>query len=125
MYDPTVPQDRAHAERLLAAKAVDLRWPFLSHKVPPALKRMNILKPMALEMLDGTMTRKRFTELMRARRMAIPYTIRMIESAIARGHHDLAQAGLTRARQMGDNWKLRQLNRNLRKTIAQNRKAPE
>lgn len=119
VYDPLVPEDKAHIDRLTQPNCQTLGFHYLTHKVPPTLKRMEILKPVATEMVEGTMTPKRFYELLRHRRNAIPYTIRLIEHAVERGHMKLALSGVAHARSVKDNWKLRRLHKTLREQAAE------
>lgn len=113
VYDPLVPEDQAHIDRLAQPNCEVLGWNHLTHKVPPSLKRMEILKPVSMEMLEGTMTRQRFYELLRQRRNAIPYTLRLLEEAADKGHMKLALSATVFARKQKDNWKLRQFHKNL------------
>lgn len=114
VHDPLEPEDVAHLARLRGANCEVFGWKHLTHKVPPSFKRMGILKPMALEMLDGTMTRPRFFKLLRNRKIAIPYATRLLEEAVEKGHLKLAIAAAERARLYKDNWKIRQTIKDLK-----------
>ncbi|MDO5620909.1 MAG: glycosyltransferase family 2 protein [Paracoccus sp. (in: a-proteobacteria)] len=119
VHDPLIGADKAHAERLLGDNGVDLRWPFLTHKIPPRFKLMKILKDIALEGMAGRLDRARFCELMRARRDCNAYLVDMLSGAAQRGHTKLAQAALKQARNHKDNWKLRQLERSIRRQVSE------
>lgn len=113
VHDPLIAMDRSHVERLAGENTVDLRWPYLTHKIPPAFRRMKILKPMALEMIQGTMCEARFFELLRARKTCTAYLVRMLDGAADRGHAKLGLAAMKIVRARQDNWRLRQVERKL------------
>ncbi len=117
VHDPLIAMDRQHVERLAGENTVDLRWPYLTHKIPPAFRRMNILKPMALEMIGGTMTEERFFELLRERKSCTAYLVRMLDGAAERGHPRLGLAAMKQVRERQDNWRLRQVERKLLKGL--------
>lgn len=111
VYDPTVPEDKLHAHRLAGPQVIDLSWPDLTHKVPPTLRRMGLLKPMALAMLEGTMTVKKFHELLRVRLETPVYVIRLLERASAKGHYNLVDNVIDGLPEERLNWKIRRLAR--------------
>jgi len=119
VHDPLVEPDRKHVERMLGDNTVNLSWAFLTHKIPPAFRRMNILKPMAQEMIEGSMTHERFCDLLRERRNSIAYLVRMLDGAVDRGHYRLGLAALSKIRETKDNWRLRQVGRRLRQKMRQ------
>lgn len=120
LYDPAVPEDRLHVRRLLAAKpdAIALRCPFMSHKLPPALLRMKLLKPVALEGLAGSLTPKGFYRAIRARRENTAHRLRVIAAAVARGHLPLAERAVRKSIVTAPNWKLRKLAAEIRQRRA-------
>ncbi|KEO60193.1 hypothetical protein [Thioclava indica] len=111
IYDPTVSEDQLHARRLHGSKVIDLAWPDLTHKVPPSLKRMGILKPVSLGMLEGSMTKTQFHKLLRVRMKTSVYVHRMLERASAKGHHALVEQAISGLPTDVVNWKIRQLRR--------------
>lgn len=117
VLDPRVPEDALHAARLRGPNVTELRWPHLGHKVPPSLLRMGVLKPMAIAMLAGELTRDEFLRLMRARRGSTRYLVRLIGAAAAR-HPRLALAAAERALLANDDWQIRKLRRALRQQLA-------
>ncbi|MFG6661573.1 hypothetical protein ACGYLZ_21065, partial [Sulfitobacter sp. 915] len=111
IYDPTIPEDFMHAQRLKGPQVVQLTWPGLTHKVPPTLRRLGILGPVAKETLTGTMSPKRFHELMRVRMETPLYVFRMMERASAKGHYRLVEQAIAGLPEGFANWKIRQLRR--------------
>ena len=111
IYDPTIPEDFLHAQRLAGPKVTQLTWPGLTHKVPPTLRRLGILGFVAKEALTGTMSHKRFHELMRVRMKTPLYVFRMMERASAKGHYQLVDQAISGLPEGFANWKIRQLRR--------------
>ena len=114
VYDPTIPQDAAHASRIAGPNVQLLPCAHLTHKVPPALRRMNLLKEVTLAGLHGSLDRDSFARMMRGRRNSIPWTVAMLEHAAAHGHARLALRVLDARLEKDDHWKLRQLRPRLR-----------
>lgn len=106
-HDPHVPQDAAHMARLMAPNVLTLRMPHLGHKLPPALQKMKILKPLSTEALSGTLTAARFARLFRARHGSMPWKTALIERARAKGHLRLARALAESLMQDTPHWRLR------------------
>ncbi|UOA20644.1 hypothetical protein DSM14862_03625 (plasmid) [Sulfitobacter indolifex] len=111
IYDPTIPEDLMHAQRLTGPQVSQLTWPGLTHKVPPTLRRLGILGPVAKETLTATMTHKRFHELMRVRMSTPVYVFRLMERASAKGHYRLVEQAIAGLPKGFANWKIRQLRR--------------
>ena len=111
VYDPTVREDLLHAQRLHGPQVIDLAWPNLTHKVPPSLRRMGVLQPVAQGMLDGSMTTTKFHNLLRIRMKTTVYIHRMLKRASAKGHYDLVENAISGLPPNLDNWKIRQLRR--------------
>lgn len=114
-YDPFVPEDRAHIDRLMAAApgAMALRCPLLSHKLPPAMLRMRILKDVSLAALDGSLTPAGFYAMLRARTTNTAHVLRVAQAAAARGHVALARRAVARQLEINPNWRLRRLRKQL------------
>lgn len=106
-YDPLLPVDAAHAARLHGPNVQLLQMPGIGHKIPPALTKMNILKPLAQEALSGTLTATSYRQMFRARRQSIPWIESLLIRAQKMGHTKLAlgAAELVMARQ--PHWKIR------------------
>ncbi|WPZ31585.1 hypothetical protein T8A63_19855 (plasmid) [Sulfitobacter sp. OXR-159] len=100
-----------HAQRLAGPQVTQLTWPGLTHKVPPTLRRLGILGPLAKEALTGTMSRKRFHDLMRVRMETPLYVFRLMERASAKGHYRLVEQAIASLPEGFANWKIRQLRR--------------
>lgn len=109
IYDPMVAEDRLHADRMVGPAVQRLAVPHVTHKIPPMLKRMGVLKEVALLGLTGTLQPHSFRQLMRQRRIATPYLLSLIAAARAKGHPVLAEYAARRALQLAPNWKLRKL----------------
>jgi hypothetical protein len=111
-FDPAQPLDRAHVQRLAAVRPVLLPMPHLGHKLPPALSRMGLLKPLAEAALTGGLTGPGFYRLFRGRRNSVPWLAGLIERA-GRRHPAAARALADRLITERPHWKLRQARRAL------------
>lgn len=118
VHDPLIPEDRMHAARLAAPAMMALPWPHLTHKIPPSLRRMGILKPMALAMLEGRLTRPDFFAMLRARRTSPPYVQHMLNHASDKGHHRLVRQALAAIPDDFGGFRMRQIRRANRQAIA-------
>lgn len=114
IYDPFVEEDRLHAERMRGGNVIALPVRHFTHKIPPMLKLMDLLKPVALEGLSGELSRKHFYHLLRQRRSAAPYLVSLIDAARDAGHTRLGVPAAERAVNLKDNWKTRQALKNMR-----------
>jgi hypothetical protein len=117
-YDPWVHQDHAHAMRLLGPKVTLLPMRGAGHKVPPALQRMGILKPVAMAALDGTLDLPMFHHLYRGRRNSVPWIVSLMERAAKQKHARLALRVMEAHRAKHHHWKFRLVVNDLR-TAAQ------
>lgn len=116
IYDPTVLEDRLHVERIEATNDTPLNLleaRHFTHKIPPMLKKMDILKPVTQTALTGTLTRADFYSLIRARRTAAPYLVEVLRKGDEAGHTVLARHAAHRAVDLQNNWKTRQARKNL------------
>ncbi len=113
-YDPRMKPDLAHFRRLDGANVMALPMPGVGHKVPPALQRMGILKPLALAALEGRLDLQGFQRLYRARRQSIPWVIGLLERAAKRKHARLALRVAENQWKARGHWKLRLLVNDLR-----------
>lgn len=111
-YDPDVTEDRRHVERLLAADARGIAVPlaarWMTHKLPPTLLRLGILKEVALSALQDRLTPAEFHRAARVRMGNVGCIDRMLDAAQRRGHLWLALAAALAAQERSPNWKLRQ-----------------
>ena len=113
-FDPRMKPDMAHFRRLDGPNVVALPMPGVGHKVPPALQRMEILKPVALGALEGVLDMPAFHQLYRARRRSIPWVIGLLERAAKRKHARLALRVAENQWKVRGHWKLRLLVNDLR-----------
>lgn len=114
LYDPHVRQDNAHAARLMGPNVVSLAMPHVGHKLPPALLKMRLLQPVSVAALTGTLTPQGFASLYRARRTSLPWRVRLLERALARGHLNNGARLTEQLRAAEDHRFLRQMTRKFR-----------
>ena len=113
-YDPALPPDAAHVARLAGPNVTPLPMPHLGHKLPPALNRMGILKPLSETALAGTLEPAEFHRLYRARRASVPWLVSLFKRAGRSGHAGLALRQIARLPpDQAQHWKLKQLRRAL------------
>lgn len=106
-FDPHVPQDAAHVARLTGPNVTLLRLPHIGHKLPPALQKMKILKPVSMAALTGTLTAGEFARLFRARHASTPWQTDLLSRARARGHLKLAHRLALHLMAETPHWRLR------------------
>ncbi|MGO4907553.1 hypothetical protein ACEN2J_04385 [Pseudorhodobacter sp. W20_MBD10_FR17] len=109
IYDPVVEGDKLHALRMVGEGVTLLPVPHFSHKIPPMLMRMGVLKEVAVLGMKGALDPLTFRRLMRSRRGAVPYLLNLLESALAKGHVSMAERAAKRALTLVPNWKLRKM----------------
>lgn len=68
VYDPRVPQDKMHAERLAGPNVSLLKARYSSHFTAQYLRQIGMLKTFVLESASGEMTDTRFYQLYRSAR---------------------------------------------------------
>ena len=121
-YDPQVDEDRRHVARLLAADRrgviVPLRCHWMTHKLPPLMLRMGIMKDLAVAALTGTLTPAQFYRLARARMQNRGCIDRMLGQAMSRGHYRLGLAAAERAMAEAPAWQHRHRIRAFRAALA-------
>lgn len=86
LFDPMEALDRAHAARMSGPNLTLLHMRFSGHKLPPALKRMMILKDVVDPALEGRLEPWDFIRLHRLRRNSVPYLASVLTHAASRGH---------------------------------------
>jgi pimeloyl-ACP methyl ester carboxylesterase len=86
IYDHFFEPDRQHANRLKAPNVTLLKSWFSNHFAAPMLRKLDMLKPVMLGGIDGTLTEDAFYQMFRARR-GLPWYMRgLTEQAQAKGH---------------------------------------
>ncbi len=109
IYDPLIEGDKLHVQRMVGAGVMPLPVPHFTHKIPPMLKRMGVLKEVAVLGMTGALDPLTFRQLMRARRETVPYLLSLLDAAQGRGHLALAGRAVKHALTLAPNWKLRKL----------------
>jgi hypothetical protein len=107
VFDPRQSMDAAHAARLQGENIVFLRAPGVGHKIPPAFKKMGILKPLCERGLTGDLTLSDFGGMFRARRDSPPWIENLLIRAQARNHPKLALRAAEFAMANRRHWKIR------------------
>lgn len=85
VYDPAVPEDRRHAERLAGANVSLLRARYSSHFTAQYLRQIGILSEFVRGCADGAMSEAQFYRLYRQGRHYRRYLGGLIERASGRG----------------------------------------
>ena len=98
-YDPFFDLDRQQVQRLQGDNVVLLKTWFSNHFAAPMLRKLDILKPVMLGAMDGTLDAAEFYRLMRARRR-LPLLIRGIEAMGSERHPALVQRARQRFRRL-------------------------
>ncbi|MBQ1203671.1 MAG: glycosyltransferase family 2 protein [Loktanella sp.] len=88
--DPYFAPDVAQMARFSGDNIRRFHMPFFGHQLPNALVNMGILAPIVTEILDGEFTKKRFYQLMRARRDLPRYQHDLLMKAEEKNHPKLA-----------------------------------
>ena len=117
-YDPTLTEDRLHATAIAAPNTTLLPMPHMGHKLPPALLKMRLLKPLSIAAFEAQLELPEFHRMMRARRTSTPWRAEFLARCMARGHlrHGLRVA----EKMMADNphWKIRHQKKALTEALA-------
>ena len=108
-FDPRLKEDRKHAAALAGPQVRFLPMPHMGHKLPPALLKMGLLKPLALAALSDTLDPPAFARLMRARRDSTPWRADLLQRALDRGHVRLALRAAEREMADRPHWKIRHI----------------
>lgn len=117
-FDPQHAQDRKHAAALDGPKTRLLPMPHAGHKLPPALLRMDLLKPLVLAAFEDRLDPVTFRRLMRGRRGSVPWRAGLLERALARGHLRLGLRAADRMMADDPHWKIRKLRQALKAALA-------
>lgn len=117
-YDPWEPLDKAHAARLTGPNVTPLQMRGVGHKIPPALKRMGLLKAVALEALTGTLTAPEFHRMFRARRDMPLWQANLLSKARHEGHLQLALRAADHCLRRQPHWRVRHERQQLTAALA-------
>lgn len=98
-YDPFFDLDRQQVQRLQGDNVMLLKTWFSNHFAAPMLRKLDILKPVMLGAMDGSLDTVGYYKMMRARRR-LPMYIRGIEAIGAERHPDLAAKARQRFRRL-------------------------
>ncbi|WP_170784410.1 hypothetical protein [Ruegeria lacuscaerulensis] len=98
-YDPFFDLDRKQVERLQGDNVLLLKTWFSNHFAAPMLRKLDILKPVMLGAMDGTLEPEGFYKMMRARRR-LPLFMRGIESMAGDRHDALVRQARQRFRRL-------------------------
>jgi hypothetical protein len=89
-YDPFFDLDRRQVTRLQGDNVLLLKTWFSNHFAAPMLRKLDILKPVMLKAMDGSLTENDFYRMMRARRR-LPMVMRAIEAQAGERHPHLVR----------------------------------
>ena len=89
IYDHFFEPDKKHAHRVVGPNVVQLKSWFSNHFAAPMLRKLDLLKPVMLGGIDGTLSEGSFYPMFRARRELPWYMRGLSERAEASGHDDL------------------------------------
>lgn len=96
-YDPFFEPDRKHALRLAGPRTVLLKTWFSNHYAAPLLNKLDMLKPVMISAMDGTLCEANFYRMFRARR-SLPWYMRGMRELAKERHPDLLKAANRRFR---------------------------
>lgn len=89
VFDPFIPEDRAHADRITGPGVRQVRVPHMGHRAIRQLKSVGVLQPLIEGVAKGTFDAGAFAQGYRARRGLVAWQKALFEQALARGHHRL------------------------------------
>lgn len=98
VYDPFVPEDRLHAQRIAGEGVRHVRVPFMGHRAIRQLKATGGLQEMIEGVVRGRPDWPAFWRSLRARRALVPWQRAMVAEARGRGHLALLAGGLDAVR---------------------------
>ena len=96
-YDPFFDLDRRQVQRLRGENVLLLKTWFANHFAAPMLRKLDILKPVMLKAMDGTLEPVEYYQMMRARRQ-LPMVMRGIEGFAGDRHPKLVHQARRRFR---------------------------
>lgn len=121
IYDPFEPLDAAHVGRLKTPALTPVKLRHFGHIIPPRLRVMGLLKPLALGALRGELESKDVRRLLSERKDSVLYVSRMLDTALQRGHYRTGMRAADKALQTNTNWKIRAARRNFRGALKADR----
>ena len=86
VYDPFVPEDRAHARRITGANVREIRLDHLGHKAIRHLKSLELLQDLIADVAEGRFDPEPFWRGFRARRKQQFWQRNLLVEAARRGH---------------------------------------
>ena len=89
VYDPFVPEDRAHARRIMGAGVRHVPVPLMGHKAIRQIKAVGGLQELIEGVLRGRPDWPAFWKTFRARRARVAWQRSLVAEATARGHSRL------------------------------------
>jgi len=89
VYDPFVPEDRAHAARLAGPNTQMLRVPFATHEAIRVVLKSGTFPVLINAMIEGDGAGPEFWQAYRARRMVTKWQRAVLAAAANRGRHQL------------------------------------
>ncbi len=89
VYDPFVPEDCAHAARLMAANMQMLRVPFCTHEAIRVILKTGTFPLLISALIDGDGAGAGFWQAFRARRSVTKWQRAVLAAAANRGRHGL------------------------------------
>jgi len=104
VYDPFVPEDRAHADRIIGPGVVQVRAGHMGHRAIRQLKSASVLQGLIEAVARGSFDPVRHAAAYRARRGVLLWQKALLAEAAARGHDRLGlRAAEALMRQSPDN----------------------
>lgn len=97
-YDPFVPEDRAHAQRLLHPKVTHVKCRHFGHRALRQLKACGVLEDLFGAIGAGTFDATGFVTSLSIRRSLRPWRKALLNNVIATGHPQRAKVTLDRLR---------------------------
>lgn len=89
-YDPYMPLDKGHINRLAGDNLVHLRCPFMGHRLGSMLQQMGVLQPLVLSAMRSELSPQDLALRLRARRGFRRYRMELLQKAVEKGHRALA-----------------------------------
>jgi len=106
VFDPFVPEDKAHAARLAGANVQLLRVPFCTHEAIRVVLKSAAFAPLITALVEGDAAGRPFWQAFRARRSVPKWQRALLAEAARRGRHRLviraAEAMLRLGRDLPD-----------------------
>jgi len=86
VFDPFVPEDRAHADRIAGPRVRQIKAPHMGHRAIRQLKSVGVLQALIERVAKGTFDPLAHAKGYRARRGVVGWQKALFGEAIARGH---------------------------------------